>query len=111
MKRTYVNTRRAWYAESAMEGQPYVEELILQGHDLEGNPQGELAIHWYRLDVVGEPQAKIEVFADAWRLLAEWPDVSLRLYQLGEYPRPHEVEGMLRKLGFTDATEVVRPHA
>lgn len=107
LRRTFIHFNRAWYAE-ANQPTPWADEVHVGIERADGSGSG-FSIAWYPLSrnlVV----PKLEVFNDAWAVLAEAEDLVRALGDLDDQsPGPEIICAMLEQLGFEDATPEERP--
>lgn len=98
LKRGFYIHTQSWYAAANPLG-AVVEEIMLTSY--KGK---EFAVRW---SYVGHDiTPRLEVFDDAWQLLADWPDLIAALAALdNKCIQPKEFCDMLLSLGFVDETK------
>jgi hypothetical protein len=110
----YHHLSRAWYAEpnirlSKKHDSSYVDEITFGRYYPDGGCEGEMTMKWF---VLGKGVApRLEVFSDAWGLLADLP-VLLSALKSAENtdPSPAEFCAMLDKCGFKNLTVTKSPY-
>ena len=118
IKRSFIITGDAWFADTALRNTDIIDEINIMVHEND-KLVGEFMIRWRR---VGSITPRLEVFADAWKAMMMCDDF---LARLGEYnnnflercgkyvsPNPTSVflAGELHDLGFEDVTPHTNPH-
>lgn len=103
----YYHLSRAWYAQAATQRGPNapVDEIMFGRYFGDGSGTWEAGMRWYILRDGREPAARLEVFDDAFRALAELPGLFTELasVQAGTMG-PVDFATMLQRHGFRDMT-------
>lgn len=123
--RAFIHLSNAWYADTALKGSDYVDEISfgLYYRDKNGESdgaQGEMCFKWYKLDNRRPMSARLECFHDAFEVLASFGDL---LHALGKnfpgynsetydstYPQPEDIIALLKECGFKDLTPTDSPY-
>lgn len=105
--RSFIATHEAWYAKhNPRSTRGEVAEVMFGLYPEDGGTSGEMALRWYPLTPNAPPNPRLEVFDDAWAVLATMPDV---LAWLAEHdskdPSPADFMDALRSMGFRDHTQ------
>jgi hypothetical protein len=105
MERQYIHTTNAWYGPILRQEAEWEDEVILSCCMSGGSMMGEARLRWYRLEADQPPVPRLELFDDAWGMLAAWPDVwdalaALQTLRLS----PDDCCALLERLGFVDQT-------
>ena len=110
MERQYIHTMAAWYGALLCQEADWEDEVIV-GHDApDGGTLGEVHLRWYRLEADQPPAPRLELFAAAWGLLADLPDLWTALARLPALRlSPEECCALLERLGFVDRTPRQNP--
>jgi len=102
MKRQYVRSHKAWYANANKIFNP---EIMIGCYHEDGSTTGEFCIKWYVLGSCIAP--KIECFDDAWcTMINEFSNLMKRLGGLSGNVEESQVVKILDELGIEDATKI-----
>lgn len=111
--RAFCHTRRAWYAESALDVRRDVKDEVVFGYYDEDPSQGcqaEMSLRWYLLS--GRLVPRLEAFDDSWAALARLQDLLAALAARdGAKLSADEFCELLLSLGFVDRTATESPFA
>ncbi len=103
LERRYTVLSRAWYgpANLAARYEDIIDRINIGHFSNQGGTTGEFEI---ALDKIG---LKVEVWDDAWHLFHYEAELFDKLAQLGTKPALSDVETVLQRCGFIDATPTV----
>jgi hypothetical protein len=105
MERQYIHTTGAWYGPILCQEAEWEDEIIFGCWMPDGGTAGEVHLRWYRLEADQPPAPRLELFDDAWGMLATWPDVWAALAALRTLRiSPDACCALLEQLGFVDQT-------
>ncbi len=108
MKRGFYHVSKAWYADSALKGREYTDEVIFGLYCDQGGTTGEMGVRWGDLENKNTP--KLHCFDDAWAVLAGFKDVIDEMGKVDDQNiKPEEFCVILLKCGFEDLTPVKQP--
>lgn len=100
--RTYIRLSRAWYADSALKGRDFTDEILLLHPD-----SAEVMVRWYgNIDKL-ERAPRVESFMDSWDHLAEIAPMLAQLH--GQELTADQFETFLPAWGYEDATPTEAP--
>jgi len=105
MIRGFTVLSQAYSGEVILRHSDYVDEITVGYYGADGDcgTTGEFCIVWVKLDKI-VPQ--LQVFDDAWRLLAKWPDFVALLAELNDSNiTPADMAVRLERIGFVDRTQ------
>ncbi len=104
MKRKFIQLSRAWYEKSCLPNQEYVDEVMFGDYGEKSPTWGEMALRWYTLPGLDLPAAQLECFDDAFKALAQFPDVITALAAHEPDIQPEQFCRLLLAMGFEDVT-------
>jgi hypothetical protein len=113
--RCFTHTSRAYYGPSWLARSAHSDEVIFghyhftpEGHD--DGTTGEMTMTWEDLGGRHGPAARLNVYHDAWAVLAAMPDLIAALGKMeNENITPEGFTALLLSLGFRDITHVTDP--
>ena len=108
--RGFHHLSQAWYADANLRGSDViVDEISLGYYHPDGSCGMEMCIRWIRIG--SQVYAKLEVFNDAWLVLAGFKDVIDGLAAWNDKsPAPERVAELLINCGFKDLTARESPY-
>jgi hypothetical protein len=105
VERQYIHTTGAWYGPILRQEAEWEDEIIFGCCTPDGDQMKEARLRWYRLEADQPPVPRLELFDDAWGMLAAWPDVWAALAALQTlHLSPGACWALLKRLGFVDRT-------
>jgi hypothetical protein len=105
VERQYIHTTRAWYGPILRQEAEWEDEIIFSCCMPDGDPLREVRLRWYRLEADQPPVPRLELFDDAWGMLAVWPDVWAALAAIQSLRLPSNACcALLERLDFVDRT-------
>lgn len=106
--REFIHLKRAWYADSALKGMDYDDEVLVSIYDGD-DTLGEVMMRWYFLGGYTGDAPRIEAFNDSFRALSSMSDVLDKLISLGKRNfTPEEYSDILKVHGYTDVTPLTQ---
>ncbi len=109
-KRQFIQTGRAWYAESSLKNSGVTEEVMIGMYHPEGGTTGEFAVRWSELG--GKNVPMLCVFDDAWDAILMFRDVLEAMASVdGQNVTPEVFCQLLVRCGVEDATPTESPYA
>ena len=103
MKRTFVHTGGAWYGKSALKDRRYVDDVIIQICDDDGNMQHEMVVEFHDLKMTTGLSARVCCFDADTSVLLACTDV-LEALRESQAWSPNNFTKLLIRLGFEDLT-------
>lgn len=99
----FIHAKRAWYADTALQGEGYVDRVGFGFYSPDGGTSGEMKMAWYKLG--GKEVPRLECYNDAWHALAQFKDLIDMLGNVDNVDiTPTEFCQILEQCGFTDVT-------
>jgi hypothetical protein len=105
MEKQYIHTTSAWYGPILQQEAEWEDEIIFGCCMPNGDQMREVRLRWYRLEADQPLIPRLELFDDAWGMLATWPDVWAALATIQSLRlSPDACCALLKRLGFVDRT-------
>lgn len=108
--RAFYHLSRAWYGTACLKDRNVTDSVTFGLYHRDGGTTGEMSVEWIPLEA-GKPDSPLlNVFSDAWAVLATFQDVIKELGQCnGQAITPEQFCAILIAAGFEDFTETDEP--
>lgn len=104
VRRGFYHHSRSWYGPTVSLLDGAVDDIQFGLYHDDGSTTGKMTVEWHELG--GKLVPRLVAFDDAWRVLADMPDVTALLGELhGQNVTPQRFAEQLLSLGLTDITK------